>query len=146
MDPYTQASINKIEMVQRRAVRWVSNNYSSYASVTQMQNNLGWRTLEDRRADARLILQNSLWFGCCSPSRLYLTSKQTDQAHASSSFHPDFNYSQLLQVFVFPSGDSSVESTSPSHPYPPRPGLLQVGGKNTLTLHALNHNTCFYLF
>ena len=47
--PYTQYYSNKIEMVQRRAVR---NSHSTYASVTQMQNNLGWRTLEDRRADA----------------------------------------------------------------------------------------------
>ena len=43
-------------MVQRRTVRWVSRNYSPYVSVTQMQNNLGWRTLEGRKADARLIL------------------------------------------------------------------------------------------
>ena len=27
-------------MVQRRAIRWAQNSYSSYASVTQMQNQL----------------------------------------------------------------------------------------------------------
>ena len=48
--------INKIEMVQRRAIRWTQNSYSSYASVTQMQNQLGLRTLEQRRADARVIM------------------------------------------------------------------------------------------
>ena len=48
--------INKVEAVQRRAARWVTNNYSSYSSVTQMINSLGWRSLEQRRADARLIM------------------------------------------------------------------------------------------
>ena len=28
-----------LKMIRRRAVYWVSNNYFSYASVTQMQNN-----------------------------------------------------------------------------------------------------------
>ena len=36
--PYTKKDINKIEMVQRRAIRWTQNSYSSYASITQMQN------------------------------------------------------------------------------------------------------------
>ena len=54
--PFTQTYINKIEMVQRRAVRWVSSNYSTYASVSSMLDSLEWRSLEDRRADARLIL------------------------------------------------------------------------------------------
>ena len=54
--PFTQTYINKIEMVQRRAVRWVNSNYSTYASVSSMLDSLGWRSLEDRRADARLVL------------------------------------------------------------------------------------------
>ena len=51
--PYTQANINKVEKVQRRAARWVFNDYSSYSSVTQMLNTLGWRSLEQGRADTR---------------------------------------------------------------------------------------------
>ena len=50
--PSTQTYINKIEMVQRRAVCWVISNYSTYASVSSMLDSLGWRSLEDRRADA----------------------------------------------------------------------------------------------
>ena len=53
--PFTRTNINKIEMVQRRAVLWVNSNYSTYASVSNMLDSLGWRSLEDRRADARLI-------------------------------------------------------------------------------------------
>jgi hypothetical protein len=54
--PYTQKNIDKLEMVQRRAARWTQNNYSTYASVTEMITNLGWRSLQDRRSDARLCL------------------------------------------------------------------------------------------
>ena len=54
--PHTKQDIKKIEMVQRRAVRWSLNSYSTYASVTEMQNQLKLRTLEQRRADARVIM------------------------------------------------------------------------------------------
>ena len=46
--PHTQKDINKIEMIQRRAIRWTQNSYSTYASVTKMQNELGLRSLEVR--------------------------------------------------------------------------------------------------
>ena len=55
-DPHTKKRISKIEMVQRRAARWTLRNYDHQASVTEMINKLGWRTLEQRRADARLCL------------------------------------------------------------------------------------------
>ena len=36
--------------------RWTVGNFDQRASVTQIVENLGWRTLEQRRADARLCL------------------------------------------------------------------------------------------
>ena len=55
-DPHHQDDILKIEMVQRRAARWVLGDYSPYSGVTDMLGKLGWRTLEQRRADSRLLL------------------------------------------------------------------------------------------
>ena len=37
-NPFAQTYINKIEMFQRRAVRRVNSNYSSYASVSSILN------------------------------------------------------------------------------------------------------------
>ena len=54
--PYTKQNINKIEMTQRRAARWEKSNYSPYESVSYMLNELGWRSLENRQIDARLIM------------------------------------------------------------------------------------------
>ena len=63
-DPYTAKNINKIEMVQRRGARFVTDHYQYTYSVSSMLNELGWRSLENRRRDARLAMfykiQNSL--------------------------------------------------------------------------------------
>ena len=55
-DPNHDDKIKQIEKVQRRAARWTTCNFGRMASVTDMIETLGWRTLEQRRADARLCL------------------------------------------------------------------------------------------
>ena len=54
--PNTQQNIHKIEMVQRRAARWVTSDYSYCSSVTNMLSQLGWRSLGSRRHDSRLLM------------------------------------------------------------------------------------------
>lgn len=53
-DPSCQKDINNIEAVQRRAARFVLNNYKSTASVSTMLEQLQWPTLQKRRTVARL--------------------------------------------------------------------------------------------
>ena len=54
-DPYTQKDILAIESVQRRYARFVYNNYSSYASVTNMLQNLNWPPLAHCRNQLKAI-------------------------------------------------------------------------------------------
>jgi len=54
--PYTCGNINAIEAVQRRAARFIYNDYSSYTSVSNMITNPGWSTLLNKRNDLRLIM------------------------------------------------------------------------------------------
>ena len=61
--PHTKENIDKIEMTQRRAARWVKNKFSTYDSVTDMLSELGWRSLECRRIDARMIMFYKLVYG-----------------------------------------------------------------------------------
>lgn len=61
--PHTKSNIDKIEKVQRRAVRWVKQDYSYYSSVTSMQSQLGWQTLQDRRDLSRLIMFYKIMYG-----------------------------------------------------------------------------------
>ena len=44
--PHIQCDIHKIEMLQRRAIRFIFNNFSRTASVTNMLANLQLLTLE----------------------------------------------------------------------------------------------------
>ena len=55
-DPNHKKRISQIEQIQRRSARWTVGNFDQRASVTQIVQNLGRRTLEQRRADARLCL------------------------------------------------------------------------------------------
>lgn len=55
-DPYTKQNRDRVEMVQRRAARYVLNNYDRSASVTEMLKQLDWDTLELRRKKARLTM------------------------------------------------------------------------------------------
>ena len=55
-DPHTKKQISQIEQILRRAVRWTVSNFDRQASVTKFVHDLGWRTLDQRRADAPLCL------------------------------------------------------------------------------------------
>ena len=52
-----------IEAVQRKAARFVLHDYIQQSSVTQMVQELGWQTLEDRCKDARLQLMYRILTG-----------------------------------------------------------------------------------
>lgn len=53
-DPHTQADKNKIEMIQRRAARFVTNRFRNRSSVGDMLEGLDWHSLERRRRDIRM--------------------------------------------------------------------------------------------
>ena len=47
--PHTSKGISTIESIQRRAARFVTQDYRRESSVTSMLNSLGWASLEQRR-------------------------------------------------------------------------------------------------
>ena len=55
-DPYTARCIHQLEMVQRRAARFALNRYHNTSSVSEMLQQLGWSSLQQRREDMRLTL------------------------------------------------------------------------------------------
>ena len=55
-DPHQKFNQVKLEMVQRRAARFVKSRYRRTDSATAMLDELGWPILSKRRKDARLIL------------------------------------------------------------------------------------------
>ena len=55
-DHYHQTEIDRIEMSQRRAARYVTNSHNNRSSVNQMLEHLEWKSLEQRRKVARLTM------------------------------------------------------------------------------------------
>jgi len=53
-DPYRAKDINKLDMVQRRAARFVRRDYRQTTSVLSLLDQLGWPSLSDRRLNNRL--------------------------------------------------------------------------------------------
>ena len=59
-DPHLKDLTNKLEMIQRRAARFVNNDYRRTSSVTAMLKDLDWPSLKDRRTASRVtILQKA---------------------------------------------------------------------------------------
>ena len=91
--PYTKENINKIEKVQRRAARWVSNDYSSYSSVTDMLSNLGWQSLENRRTDKRLAMFYKIVYGLVAiPLSSYFEHAEVYTRHMHSLLTDRFTH------------------------------------------------------
>jgi hypothetical protein len=55
-DLHLQKDIDRIENVQRRAARFIYSDYKRTSSVTAMINELGWKPLNERRKEQRLVL------------------------------------------------------------------------------------------
>ena len=91
--PYTKQGISKVEMVQRRAIRWTLNDYSPYS----VQYQLGWRSLEQRRSDARLIMPYKIINGHVAvplPSYFQQPTRMTRHSHplALRQIHTSFDF------------------------------------------------------
>ena len=88
--PYTQANIQKLEMVQRRAARYVMNRQRNTSSVSDMLQRLNWRSHERRRKDARLCMMFKIdrrLVAISKESRLQPALKEkNNKATASQSF------------------------------------------------------------
>ena len=64
-DPSGEGLKHEIERVQRRAARFVLDDYVRTSSVDDMLSNIGWDTLEIRRKVSRLCFLFKLYHGDC---------------------------------------------------------------------------------
>ena len=83
-DPHQVGDIMKLEKVQRRAARWVLNNYSIFGSVTLMLDQLSWPTLQTRRKLSRLQTLHKVFYqqlALTVPLYYLPTTRSTRQYH-----------------------------------------------------------------
>jgi hypothetical protein len=103
-DPYIQDDINTLEKVQRRAARYVTNRYRNTSSVGDMLSSLNWRSLADRRTDARLTMLYKISNGLVAVSktnRLSPPLRQTRNLHDSAYQIPS-SRTQTRKFSFFP--------------------------------------------
>ena len=85
-DPHQAYLTHQLEMVQRRAARFVCNRWHNTSSVSDMLDSLGWRTLQDRRMDAKLIMLYKIRHNLVAlPASLYLTPATRSLRHSNSA-------------------------------------------------------------
>jgi len=97
-DPYYNVDIDKLEKIQRRAARWVLNDYNRTSSVTQMLDQLSWPTLQTRRKISRLQLLHKILHQDISlsiPSYYQSVERQTPLA-----FHPAHTINNILSTIT----------------------------------------------
>ena len=117
--------IHKVEMVQRRATRWILNSYSPYQSVTELQQQLNLRTLEQRRVDAKVIMMFKIIHGLVAipyPPLLALSQIHTTANYYKFAFFPStvVYWNQLpAQIVLLPTLDQfSVAVRAHTHLIP----------------------------
>ena len=76
--PHIQEATQKLEMVQPKAARYVTNRYRNTSSVTSMLDHLQWEPLESRRIKHRLAMMFKILHGLIDiPTDKYLTPANT---------------------------------------------------------------------
>ena len=85
-DPTTQTNINSLELIQRRAARFVNNDYKTRTPgcVTKMLDDLGWDSLQSRCKDNRFAMLYRIQNDLVNINRTqYLTGgdSRTREAH-----------------------------------------------------------------
>ena len=85
-DPFHANDIQKVGNVQRRAARFVTNNYSKEpGSVTESLQKLQWESLDRRRQNIRLSLFHKIHYGLVD---IIPTQYMTPYTRQSRHYHP----------------------------------------------------------
>ena len=83
-NPHTTKGVATVESVQRRAVRFVCNNYRRSTSVSSLINKLNWSSLQERRTIIDLSLFYKIQYNLVAlpfPSELSLNTSCTRKSH-----------------------------------------------------------------
>lgn len=82
--PHTAKDVSAIESIQRRAARFVFNDYSRYSSVSAMLADLNWQSLEERRIINDLTMFYKINFNFVNisfPAEIKLGFQGTRRSH-----------------------------------------------------------------
>ena len=84
-DPHHNSLIQLLEKVQRRAARWIFNDYSRFSSVSAMLNELSWPSLQTRRKISTLQILHKI---LNHQFAIYIPLYYLPSMRATRSYHP----------------------------------------------------------
>ena len=100
-DPYTEANIRKLEMVQRKSARMIFSDYRRTSSVSPMIQQLQWPTLRERRAQAKVTMMYRITHQLVDVPLTYLTPITSLRGHGLN-YNIPFARTQCYQRSFFP--------------------------------------------
>ena len=104
-DPYTQSSTNKLEGVQRCPARFVTGDYHTTSSVSETISNLGWKTLQERRTEAKMVMMYRITHNLTDISATSLLHQTTLSTRGNSMrYLKPFCRTDAYRCSFFPSG------------------------------------------
>ena len=98
-DPFTEANIRKLEMVQRRSARMVCSDYRRTSSVSSMLQQLQWSTLH--RAQAKVTMMYQIVYQLVDVPTTYLIPISSIRGHGLNYLVPNAR-TQIYQRSFFP--------------------------------------------
>ena len=110
--PHTAANINKIEQVQRRAARFVNNDFRRQSSITEMLQKLKWDSLQDRRARSQLVMLYKIQYQLVAiPDATYLVPfTRSTRGHGWWHTLPSATHQNIsLQTLILPDSNQALE-------------------------------------
>ena len=139
--PHTDKDINRLEMVQRRAARFVKADFHSRHSVTKMLHQLDWQTLNERRAQAKVtMLYRIIHCLVAIPAAPYLTPSPNRIRRHTMQFLQHPCRINAYQYSFFPSAIPLWNNLPSDGHLGPLPGLIP--GPSDTPNSCLN-KTCF---
>ena len=103
-DPHTTANINLLEQVQRRAARYVCNDYTSRTPgcVTSMMDALEWESLHERRKKNRLCMLYKINNALVDIKKDDYLKTSDARTRGDHNFFQDRTYSENYRQSFFP--------------------------------------------
>ena len=103
-DPYRQADTKALEQVQRRAARYVYNDYTSRTPgcVTEMVKELGWESLQDRRQISRLSLLYKAHHGLVDIDKATYLKPGDSRTRSHTGFYQEHTAHEVYHNSFFP--------------------------------------------
>ena len=134
-NPYTQTNIQKLEMVQRRAARYVKTDTGipHVYQTTDMLSTMNWWSVQDRRRDARLCMMYKVdrnLVAITKDKRLAPTNEK-NPALSHQSLPDTELQNRSKKELILPKDSSWLECASSRHHWRRVPGCFQSPGDNS---------------